>query len=206
MGDVTQGNFEVVGGSPAVRDDLAALWREYVGGSDDTDTVLCGESWPDMSTGFADEVQGRVEALLAGLDAASLPDRIEIIEDAAYEYHGDYYRWQPALGWHHKSIDNSGAVDISPEWLRTVLAEARSVSSDAPPVINYIEHALDLVTGKAWDPAWTVAKLLADAKPGEQATYFLRAFHTREDAEHYCGTLPGADAGLYVIEGPPDDH
>ena len=53
---------------------------------------------------------------------------------------------------------------------------------------------------------WVTAPGVWTHRVIKRATSFLRAFHTREDAEHYCGTLPGADEGLYVIEGPPDDH
>lgn len=205
MGDRTQGNFEVVGGSPAIREALAEVWGRYayLGSSNtDPDSALHGEDWIDeLSCGFSDDMQDDVEAVLGNTDESEWPTRIEIVEDAAYEWAGDLWRWQPALGWHHKSVTNSGEADIDEDWLRTLLEMARDLADP----IGHVITALDLLTGKAWDPKWTVAELIPTL-PGEPATrLILRRCHSQAEAEAYVARLPGVEDGRYVIDGPSED-
>lgn len=209
MGDRTQGNFEVVGGSPALREAMAEVWRRYGhlgSGNDDPDAVLHGEEWVDeLSCGFSDDMQDDVEAVLGNTDPSEWPERIEIIEDAVYEWSGDLWRWQPALGWHHKSLTNAGVTDIDEDWLRARLDEAVSVSSWTGDAIDWLRGQLDSLTGKAWDPKWTVAELIPGALPGEPATRPIRRCHSQAEAEAYVARLHGVEDGRYVIDGPSED-
>ena len=205
MGDVTQANIEVVGGSPALRKAIADVWREYTwAGSDDDDDVLCGEDWFEISVGATDEAVEKIRSILSAADPDDLPTRIEAAEEARYEYPGDLHRWQPALGWHHSMVDNGGDPDIDPDWVRDTLRAARAHET-VDEAIGYVERALDVLTGTAWDPQWLLAELIPDAKPGERATRPIQRFHTREEAEERCARLPGVEDGRYVIDGPSED-
>jgi len=206
VSDSTQGYVEVVGGSPALRKAIADIWREYTyQGNEDDDVVLCGEDWPEVSVGAVDEAVGKIKTILADSDPGDLPTRIEAAEEARYEYPGDLYRWQPDLGWHHLSVDNGGGPDIDSDWVRDTLRAAR-VHETVDEAIGYVERALDILTGTAWEGPWYVGELIPDAKPGEPATRPIRRWHTREEAEAFVGRLPGAEDGRYVIDGPEDAY
>lgn len=152
MGDRTQMLVSVTGGSPEVRRALAEAWDQYVGSTYggqelDADGLLSGETWEDeISCGTSGDLRDEFERIVSEAVPADRPTRIEIYEDARYEWTGDSHKWTPDLGWWQGDIDNTGAVVIDEQWLRLQLEHARDLVDPVP----YLTARLDELTGVAW--------------------------------------------------------